>query len=173
MWFTKEGQPSTFTMFSDGLEGDPGNRHLLYVPTGASDPAVNFGPNFNQDQFFAYAASAGLSQGGFVSRNSINADWSTRVDLRLDQEFPLYIDNLKGMVFFKIYNLGNLLNDDWGRQYDAPFASLRVVDGSYDAAGNGGVGVYNYDVFEPASPTDLQTFRSLWEIRMGVEINFR
>jgi len=173
MAYHKEGQPSSFTMFSDGLEGDPGNRHLLYVPTGASDPAVNFDANFDQTAFFAFAAAEGLSPGGFVSRNSANADWSTRVDLRLDQEFPLFIDNLKGRVFMKIYNLGNLLNDDWGRQYDAPFASLRVVDGVYDPAGNGGVGVYNYDSFSAGDPTDLQLFHSLWEVRLGIEINFR
>ena len=108
-----------------------------------------------------------------IASCSANADWSTRVDLRIDQEFPLFVENLKGRVFMKIYNLGNLLNDDWGRQYDAPFASIRVVDGDYDPSGNGGVGVFNYDEFNPGDPTDLQTFRSLWEIRMGIEINFR
>ena len=92
---------------------------------------------------------------------------------RVDQEFPLFVENLKGRVFMKIYNLGNLLNDDWGRQYDAPFASIRVVDGDYDPSGNSGVGVFNYEEFNPGDPTDLQTFRSLWEIRMGIEINFR
>jgi len=174
MAYAKEGQPSTFTMFSDGLIGDDFNsRHLLYIPTGAADPAVVFGPNFDQAAFSAFAASKGFAPGTFASRNSANADWSNRFDLRIDQEFPLFVDNLKGRVFVKFYNIGNLLNDDWGRQYDAPFASIRVVDGDYDAAGNGGVGVFNYNEFNPGDETDLQTFSSLWEIRMGIEINFR
>jgi hypothetical protein len=156
-------------MFSDGLEGDPNNRHLLYVPTGAADPAVNFNANFDQAAFFAYTSAQGLGNGAFVERNSANAHWSTRVDLRIDQEIPLFVDDLKGRLFVKIYNLGNLLNDDWGRQYDSPFSSIRVVDGDYDSVNN----VYNYDSFSPGDPTDLQTFSSLWEVRAGFEINFR
>jgi len=172
--YRKEGQPSTFTMSSDGLQGDSrGARHLLYIPTGPGDTAVNFGPNFDQAAFFAFASQYGYAPGSFVERNGENADWSTRIDLRLDQEIPLFVDNLKGRVFLKVYNLGNLLNDDWGRQYDSPFSSIRVIDGNYDASANGGVGVYNYDTFNPGDPTDLQSFRSLWEVRAGIEINFR
>jgi hypothetical protein len=169
MAYHQQGQPASYTMFSDGLEGDPNNRHLLYVPTGASDPAINYGPNFPVDEFLNYAAANGLAAGQFVERNSANAGWSSRIDLRMDQEFPLFVEGLKGRGFLKIYNLGNMLNSDWGRQIDAPFSSMRIVDGSYDDVNN----VYNYDSFDGRDPSDLQTFSSLWEVRAGIEINFR
>ena len=169
MAYRKEGQPASLTMFSDGLEGDANNRHLLYVPTGAGDPAVNFGANFPQQEFFDFAAANGLAGGTFAERNGVNATWSSRVDLRVDQEIPLFVDDLKARGFVKIYNLGNMLNSDWGRQYDAPFSSVRVVDGFYDP----GADVYNYNSFSAADPSDLQTFPSLWEVRAGIEINFR
>jgi hypothetical protein len=169
MAYHSEGQPASYTMFSDGLEGDPNGRHLLYVPTGASDPAVNFGANFPQQEFFNYAAGNGLAAGQFVERNSANAGWTTRIDLRVDQEFPLFVDGLKGRGFLKIYNLGNMLNSSWGRVVDAPFSSMRIVDGSYDDVND----VYNYDSFSARDPSDLQTFSSLWELRAGIEINFR
>ena len=169
MAYRKEGQPASLTMFGNGLEGDPNGRHLLYVPTGASDPAVVFGPNFAQQEFFDYAAANGVAPGNFAERNSVNATWSTRLDLRIDQEFPLFVENLKGRAFVKIYNLGNMIDDDWGRQYDAPFSSLTVVQGDYDATND----VYNYSEFEAGEVSDLQTFSSLWEVRAGIEINFR
>ena len=169
MAYRKEGQPASLTMFSDGLEGDPSNRHLLYVPTGAGDPAIVFGPNFPQQEFFDYVAANGLAGGAFAERNGVNATWSTRIDLRIDQEFPLFVEDLKGRAFLKIYNLGNMLDSSSGRQYDAPFSSIRVVDGFYDDVND----VYNYDSFSAGDPSDLQTFSSLWEVRVGIEINFR
>ncbi len=170
MAYRTEGQPASLTMFDLGLEGDPNSRHLLYVPTGAGDPAIVFGPNFPQQEFFDYAAAQGVAPGTFAERNGVNATWSTRVDLRIDQEIPLFVDNLKALGFVKIYNLGNMLNDDWGRQYDAPFSSMRIVDGDY---GITNADQYTYDSFSNRDASDLQTFSSLWEVRMGLEINFR
>jgi len=169
MGYSSEGQPASLTMFSDGLEGDAADRHLLYVPTGASDPAVNFDAAFPVQEFMDYAAANGIAPGTFASRNSVNAKWSTRFDLRIDQEIPLFVDDLKARGFLKIYNVGNMLNSDWGRQYDAPFASMRIVDGNYDDAAD----LYNYDEFSARDASDLQTFDSLWEVRAGLEINFR
>jgi Carboxypeptidase regulatory-like domain len=170
MAYSSEGQPASLTMFSDGLEGnDRLNRTLLYVPTGASDPAINFDPAFPVQELLDYAAANGIAPGTFAERNSVNAKWSSRVDLRIDQEIPLFVDDLKARGFLKIYNLGNMLNSDWGRQVDAPFSSMRIVDGDYDAVAD----VYNYDSFSARDPSDLQTFSSLWEVRMGLEVNFR
>ena len=74
----------------------------------------------------------------FAPRNGVNSTWSTRIDLRIDQEIPLFVDDLKARGFIKFYNIGNMLDSSSGRQYDAPFASLRTVEGNYDAANDTG-----------------------------------
>lgn len=167
--FSQEGQPQSFVMNGGDLEGDGFfGRHLLYVPTGASDPNVVFDPAFDQAAFFAWAAQNGFGP-GFVGRNATHAKWSSRWDFAASQEIPTWDDDFKGLVYLKIYNIGNLLNDDWGKQYDAQFFSLEVVDASIDA----GTGQYIYESFTDRDLNDLLETRSLWEARIGVEFNFR
>jgi hypothetical protein len=168
MGYYGSGQPTTYTMTSeDELAVGFFGGALLYVPRGPNDPNVIFGDKFDQDAFFSFVQANGLAP-GFVSRNSIESKGSTRFDLRIDQEIPLYFDDLKARAFVKVYNFTNMLNDDWGRQYDAPFNSAGVVDIEVDDSG-----AYIFNTFDPSDTTDLQTFSSLWEVRLGLEVNFR
>ena len=168
MGYYSTGQPGTYTMVSDDeLQVGFSSRHLLYVPDGASDPNVIFDPEFDQTAFFDWVNKQGLKGGKFVGRNSQTSKVNNRVDLRVDQEFPLGMDNLKARAFLKIYNFTNMLNSDWGRAYDAAFSSQGVVDVSLDASG-----AYVFEDFSPGGISDLQTFSSLWEMRLGIEVNF-
>jgi len=106
-----------------------------------------------------------------VNRNTVDTKDSWRFDLRIDQEIPLFVDGLKARGFLKIYNFSNLLNSDWGRQYDARFDSSSVVTVTdVDAQG-----AYVYDSFRTGnkSVTSLQNTASVWEIRLGLDISFR
>lgn len=164
----KSGQPGTYVMTSGGLEGNGSNRrHLLYVPTGPSDPNVIFDPAFDQAAFFQWIDSKDLNP-GFVDRNEHYASWSTRMDLRLDQELPTFLGDSKGRFFLKVYNFLNLLNDDWGKQYDAQFFSVEAVSQDLDTA----TGRYVFEEFNGGSVTDLKSSNSLWEARMGIEFRF-
>ena len=152
---------------TNDLEGDRSRRHLLYVPTGPNDPNVVYGSGFQLDEFNACVAREGLARGGFVGRNSQAARWTNRIDLRIDQELPTFIDGVSGQAFLKIYNLGNFLNKDWGKVYDASFFSLDVVDAEVDAQGR-----LVYNNFTDREVNVILENRSLWEARMGVEIRF-
>ena len=79
----------------------------------------------------------------------------------------MFVDNLKGRLFFKIYNVGNLLSDSGGKQWDARFFSQRVVDMSLAPGGE-----YSFDGFNDQDFNRLREFRTLWEIKLGVELNF-
>ena len=165
--FAKEGQPQSFAMGSGDLEGDGFfGRHLLYVPDGPTDPNVVFADSFQTDEFFAWVQRMGFGP-GFVARNSTHARWSNRVDFGVHQEFPLGASRLKGRFYVKMYNLLNFINDDWGKVYDAPFFTPRVVDASVNAAGQ-----YVFEDFTERSVTDLLENRSLWVARWGFEIRF-
>ncbi|MDX1569012.1 MAG: carboxypeptidase regulatory-like domain-containing protein [Xanthomonadales bacterium] len=162
-----EGQPQSYVMGSNDLEGDGFfGRHLLYVPTGPEDDNVVFEEGFDQTAFFDWVARNGLAP-GFVERNGRHADWSTRFDFRIDQEIPTFIDDTRGRLFMKIYNLGNLLNDDWGLVTDAQFFSVQVVN-----SGVNDLGQFVYERFRDRSINDVLENRSLWDVLIGVEIDF-
>ncbi|MCH8059664.1 MAG: carboxypeptidase regulatory-like domain-containing protein [Proteobacteria bacterium] len=173
MGFYSEGQPSTYTLDSEDVLSEGRNRQsLLYVPDGPSDPNVVYDPNFDaalQAEFFAWIDRRNLKGGTFVPRNSITTHSSWRLDLRIDQEIPLGMEGLKARAFLKIYNFSNMLNSSWGRQYDAQFFSRDVVD----VDGLTPTGQYIYEDFDPRNVSNLLTFSSLWEMRLGIDINFR
>lgn len=164
----KSGQPQSYVMGgSNQFEGDGYyGRHLLYVPTGLTDPNAVFDPAFDSDAFFSWAEQRDLGS-GFVKRNENYASWSTRMDLRIDQELPTFLGNSKGRLFFKVYNVLNMLNDEWGKQYDAEFYSIQVVNASVDDQGR-----YVYEDFNGGNITNLLESSSLWEARMGIEFKF-
>ena len=175
MGYYGSGQYGTYTMSSDDvLQDEFSSRHLLYVPDGPTDPNVAYTVNFDaqmQQAFFDWTQKQGLKGGSFVGRNSIGTKDSSRFDLRVDQEIPLFFDGLKARAYLKIYNFTNMLNDDWGRQYDARFDSSSVVT----VTGVDAQGRYEYDSFRAGnkSVTSRQDLSSVWEMRLGLDINFR
>lgn len=166
-WFRAKGQPQSYVMSSRGLEGSNSNnrRHLLYVP-GVNDNSVIAGPNFDVAAFSDFVREKGRKQ-GFVSRNDQYSRWTSRMDLRLDQELPAFFEGSKARLYMKVYNVLNLLNDEWGHQYDAEFFSPDVVTSSVNAQGQ-----YVYERFTAKTVSDLRETDSLWQVRLGVQIEF-
>lgn len=165
--FIRQGQPQSIGMSSDDLEGDGFfGRHLLYVPDGASDPNVVFGPRFPVTDFFSFVEREGLKP-GFVPRNSKHADWSTRIDLGIHQDVPTGVGRTHGRIFFRMYNFTNFLNKGWGKVNDAVFFTPIFVESSVNAAGQ-----YVFEEFEDIGVNDLLENRSLWEARLGFEFRF-
>ena len=147
--------------------------HLLYVPTGPNDPlfsSASFGGNAaTQQQFFDYINSSELKQykGGIAPANEDNSRWTTIVDMRFQQEFPGVFDGHKTTFFMDVENLGNLINDDWGRiertryEYKRMPASAQIVNGQY---------VYNNLNTNPENIEYLN--QSLWQIQFGLKYEF-
>ncbi len=106
-----------------GSEGDTPGTHLMYVPTGAADPIVTGDPAFLNDLNLFIEDDDCLSKhrGGVVPRNACDTDWVNIFSLRLAQEVTLK-DNFKFDLMLDIENVGNLINDSWGRidSYTAP-----------------------------------------------------
>jgi hypothetical protein len=166
MFYRKQGQGQSHVMGSADQEGNGRfGRHLLYVP-GPNDGNVVVGPNFDVDAFRSFIEREGYGQ-GFVDRNENNGAWSSRIDLRIDQEIPTFLGASNGRVYLKIYNLMNMLDDSKGIQYDAQFFSQQVVDSNINDAGQ-----YVFNTFTDRSLTDLLENRSLWEMRLGIQFEF-
>jgi outer membrane receptor for ferrienterochelin and colicin len=168
--FFNEGQPQSYAMNSGDLEGDGFfGRHLLYVPDGPSDPNVVYSTDWtaeHQAGFDAFVAANGLGP-GFQTRNAHNTGWSSRFDLRISQEVSLPGDFI-GRLYFKVYNFGNMLNDDWGEIVDAQFFTPEVIDADVDPV----TGQFIFNEFDDRSIERTYINRSLWEARFGIDVKF-
>ena len=183
----RSGQPYSYTFYENNncvFQGggrcsiesavdDAG--HLLYVPSGPSDPLFSSdsfgGDAAAQQEFFDYINNSELAQyaGGIAERNGDNSRWSTIVDLRLEQEFPGVLDAHRTFFFLDIENLGNLINDDWGRiertryEYERSVVTAEIVNGQY---------VYS-DLRSPSQIENSEILnQSLWQVQFGVKYEF-
>jgi len=172
--FYNEGQAQSYAMDSGELEGDGFNdRHLLYVPVGPNDPNVVYlwddrnsaNPTMGDD-FIAFIERENL-QPGFQSRNAYNTGWSNTWNLSVYQEIPMG-QTVYGNLYFKIRNLGNLLNDDWGKITDSQYFPQVVIRDLDVLPG----GVMQYEEFRDVSLQRTYINPSLWEVRFGLDIRF-
>ena len=138
----------------------------MCIRDSTNDSAVVYADGFDRQGFDELIANRSLARGQFVSRNSENARSSARIDLRIDQDLPAFA-GVKPKLFVKINNLLNLLNDEWGAQYDAPFVSEQVVESSVNDAGQ-----LVYEEFRGATTTETIDSFSVWQARIGIEFKF-
>jgi len=174
MGYVNKGQPQTYTMGNTpsgqgltNLEGDGSlRRQLLYIPDGPTDPSVVFTwDQATSDAFFAWVDDNKLSP-GFVRRNTIGTGWTQRFDFRVSQDIALGSD-FRGRIYLKVYNIGNLLSDKWGKVTDAEFFSPDIVSAGLNASGQ-----YVYTGFGEKSAQTTIDERSLWEARLGIDVKF-
>jgi hypothetical protein len=168
----------TVDTWGDNNEG----LHLLYVPTGPTDPNVVFcsnataaddglcggaATNFNTTDFFAWADAVGLARGAQTTRNAFEGGWNNKFDLKIEQEFPTGFG--KGSAFLVIENIGNLLNDDWGVIYESPFPQrTSVVEVDRDVATNR----FIYRRLAQPNIDDPVDGVSFWTVKVGATWGF-
>ncbi len=165
-----EGRPYSYTFDdSDGAFGDGnwnGDRQLLYIPM-VDDPNVVYADGFDKAAFDQFIADNGLSRGSIVGRNSLNADWWVKFDLKVSQDIPGFWDGHKGQIYMTIKNVGNLLNDDWGVLKEGAFVGNRMVEASINDQGQ-----YVYDSYSGNDALTVENQASLWQMNIGVSYKF-
>lgn len=181
-----QSRPYSYTFAGGGSVDTWGDNneglHLLYVPTGPTDPNVVFcsntnaadntlcggaTTNFNTTDFFAWADSVGLARGQQTERNAFEGGWNNKFDLKIEQEFPTGFG--KGSAFIVLENLGNLLNDEWGVLYETPFPQrVGVVEIDRDAATNR----FIYRRLATPNIDDPVDGVSFWTVKVGASWGF-
>ncbi|MDA0993318.1 MAG: TonB-dependent receptor [Proteobacteria bacterium] len=162
---------------------------LMYVPT-LGDAGVIFnntpGALVNdpvvEADFNAFITAAGLdgARGTILARNFRETSSATRFNLRLQQEVGLFdmpgVGETKLHLFLDVENIGNLLNDDWGRveQVSFPFNYTAVDEVSLNANGqyvygSGSTGSTFDDATDPSSFFGRQ---SVYKIQLGAKFQF-
>jgi outer membrane receptor for ferrienterochelin and colicin len=181
-----QARPYSYTFAGGGTVDTWGDNneglHLLYVPTGPTDPNVVFcsntnaadntlcggaATNFNTADFFAWADAVGLARGQQTKRNDFEGGWNNKFDLKVEQEFPTGFG--KGTAFAVIENLGNLINDEWGVLYETPFPQrVGVVEIDRDVATNR----FIYRRLAQPNIDDPVDGVSFWTVRVGATWGF-
>jgi len=194
---------NTNALFGRAGNGEnPFDNSPLYIPNLSGDSRVVYGAGFNQAAFADYVTGRGIEQGRIHEVNSANSAWNQRWDLRFQQDLPGIwgAKNLVGENKFKlildIENFANLLNNEWGTQYNPPSnGQLAIVRADLvraaDVANLGVAGapalnndlartncvnegdcVYRYNSFNPLASSFRSNALSSWRARVGIRYEF-
>lgn len=166
----QSGRPFSYTFGSTNWGEPSGGRALMYVPTGPNDPRVVFS-GIDTTAFFDYLDSTGLSDfaGGIAPRNEFFGPWYSRWDLRITQELPGALRGHKTELSLDIFNIGNLINDEWGKLAGPGFPqTVSVVRAAYDPVTDR----YTYTNFTPQGSFSPQNPQSQWQVQFGLRYKF-
>lgn len=174
----RSGKPYSFVFGCSNTQnpfGDPAcrstrSRQALYVPTGASDPLIDWAASsITAAQMDSYIERNGLSKyrGSVIPRGALESSWIYSLDAKLAQEIPAPIEGHKAILTMDITNLTNLLNSSWGRNQEIPFFNaVNAINANI---------VNNKYVFTGALREPSETVRnraSVWKIQLGVKYEF-
>ncbi len=193
---TRSGRPYSYVMNNNvGNNRSPvfgtilnSAQHLLYVPTGTSDPIVSYDTAATQAALDAFINDTKLSKyrGRIAAKNLATNQSFTRIDMHIEQELPTSIGRSRVSVFADINNVLNLIDSDWGelRQIGFP-PTAAVVQVTCLAApvatGTAATGVttssqacaqYRYSNFTAPNDKTLNVTGSLYAIRLGARFIF-
>ncbi len=189
----------------------------LYVPMLApagqglfDDPKVIFANGADEAAVFSTLRDLGLlsDAGGVVEKNGLRGPWNQRFDLGFSQELPgipgaeKWVGDNQLRLTVDIFNVANLLNDEWGTQYDdaqfdslSPVSARLVTAATADAFRNGTLTnalsdnflstsaggqlckqatdcVYVYDTGFGGEPFQRDLEDSVFKIRVGLRYEF-
>lgn len=165
----RSGVPFSWVTYNDvNLDGTYGY-DLMYVPSGPDDPLFGGMTDASeQAAFFAFIeseASLRAAKGTVIKRNSDTDPWRRRLDLTISQNIKIW-NSVKTELYCTVYNMLNLLNDDWGAVYTSSynarsFASVTASNGKYV-----------YDLRNSGHDPYVLNRESRWAVQLGAKISF-
>ncbi len=191
---------TTFTAFYEGLSGQPltyiygqgrdvnndGNtsNDLLYVPTNVRD--VNQIRLVStdtrtvaqvQDQLDAFIENDPYlrsHRGQVVERFAARLPWTHEVDIRVAQDFNFTAGGKKNtlQITFDIFNLGNLLNQNWGRQYSVANNAVELLRPETTGANVQPTFSFPASFATTNRSYDFSNLGSRWQGQLGVRYSF-
>lgn len=133
-------------LYSNDFNRDGASADLIYIPRDASEITfvpittgtgaslvTNFTAQQQSDAFFAFVnQDPYLSQhkGGYAERNGASLPWRNEVDVKILQDVFTSIGGKRNslQVSLDIFNLGNLLNNNWGRVQQLTFNNSAILE---------------------------------------------
>ena len=178
------GQPFTYLVNGDlNSDGRFGN-DLLYVPADPSeitfvhflnrDGTVLYTPEEQMDAFMAFIENDKYlrkRKGSYTERNGRNTPWEHVIDARIAQDFYVNTGGKRHtlQLTFDIFNLTNLLNKEWGRQYFVTNQAYNLLSTQNRSSGPYAGKGYNFSI--GAVPWTM-AFGSRWQGQIGLRYTF-
>jgi len=120
----------------DASAGGSGGNDLIYIPTqtemgslaianntvGSGSAAITYNRQQQLDALNAYIENDGYlkkNRGKFADRNGSRLPFTNTIDLKIAQDFNIKLGGhrYQFQLTYDIFNFGNMLNRDWGRNY--------------------------------------------------------
>lgn len=181
------GQKLTYLVNGDlNSDGRFGN-DLLYVPNNLNEIAFVDYLNTNNTVRFTAAQQAAafdsyisnnkyLNQrrGKYTDRNGSNTPWEHVIDMRFAQDFFITKGETKHTLefTFDVFNLTNLLNKNWGRQYNVTNQAYSILSTISRKNPNTGVTEKGYNYTIGQDPWTV-TFASRFQGQIGLRYSFQ
>ncbi len=190
--FYEAAQAGRFSyVYSGDMNGDNagGNNDLIYVPRNQGEIALTDFTNTDGTKYTAAQQWTDLDayinqdsylsgrRGDYAERNGATQPWRGQLDFRLLQDFYVKVGNKRNTIQLSvdIFNVGNLLNSDWG-VLKTPSRNALINFTGYDA---NQVPQFQYRYFNATTKTPLtssftDSFSTIsrWQMQLGVRYIF-
>jgi len=163
-------------VYNGDLNGDGGfGNDLIYIPQTIEDiklvPITGNNPITvaqqweNLNAFIENDDYLRKNRGKYAERNGSRMPWEHQFDLRIYQDFGAIIAGKKNtlQVTFDVFNVGNLINKDWGRAYTVSNQSLTLITSNSSGFTFNRTNPNGYDVLD---------FASRWQGQLGLRYSF-
>jgi len=155
--------------------GTTNDAFLPYIPT-ENDSNVTFEKEGDEADFYAAINGLGLDKyaGGYAPKGSYTTPWVTTLDLSVRQEIPGLMEGHKGILYFTVDNLLNLIDSSKGKVYGNDFGTQELAEFTIDPD------TRKYEYANPISLNDDGSYvsdkfyaeDSTWRIKIGVSYEF-
>lgn len=186
VYIGQSGQPFSYVM-SRGMVRDFDNfedNDLIYVPRSASE--INFvqngsaTPEQQWEAFNKYIENdkyLSERRGQYAERNGARAPFTNVVDMKLQQDFNLRISGrtYQFQLTYDVFNLTNLINRDWGKQYFLSNDNYRLLQFDGYTSATNLTPRFKFNAPSTGAPWNLSdgVFNSArWTSQVGVRFNF-
>ncbi len=179
----QSGLPFTYLYSGDiNRDGNFGN-DLIYIPRNQGE--INLVPITNRsgevtvtvdeqwralDAFIANDDYLKDRRGQYAERNGARMPWTHQFDFRLLQDFYVMAGDNKHtfQVTFDVFNIGNLINKDWGRQYFVSNSANEII--RFERFNSAGQPTFTFNPNNQAFNTSQ--FDSRWQGQLGLRYLF-
>lgn len=177
-FIAETGVPYSFVFKGDADGSSLYGQELFYVPSGPNDPKVSWLNTTEETNFFNWlngTPELKKYEGQIAPRNAFYGTFQHTLNLYVEQQVPVY-GPFRVALFADCYNFANLLNKNWGLNYNYGTydADVRTVAATgYNALGNGGAGqyIYTFNAGTVNTPT-VYADESRWAITIGARLEF-
>lgn len=178
----RSGAPYSW-VYSNDANGDNIVNDLLYIPSGPGDVVFQDIPGGmtaaqQSDLFWQVVADnpeLARRRGDAMERNDSTMSWRNNFDLRISQELPGFFDGNKALIWVDIFNVGNLIDKEWGQSDEilfndgaGAFARNFVTYKGIDPD----TGKYIYEVTSGAENFVARDLPSRWAVQVGFSYKF-